>query len=50
MIRCIEQGWGEGGHVIMTSNVVHEDVRPELYRAAIDAYRAHFGLPASEWG
>jgi len=50
MIRCIEQGWGEGGHVIMTSNVVHEDVRPELYRAAIDAYRAHFGLPASKWG
>jgi len=44
MIRCIEEGWGDGGHVIMTSNVVHEDVRPELYLAAIDAYREYFGL------
>jgi len=48
MIRCIEQGWGNGGHVIMTSNVVHEDVKPELYLAAIDAYRDQFGLPARE--
>lgn len=48
MIRCIRQGWGNGGHVIMTSNVVHEDVKPDLYLAAIDAYRAYFGLPARE--
>ncbi len=48
MIQCIEDGWGDGGHVIMTSNVVHEDVRPELYLAAIDAYREHFGLELLE--
>ena len=48
MLRCIRQGWGNGGHVIMTSNVVHEDVRPELYLAAIDAYREYFGLPRRE--
>ena len=45
MVRCVEQGWGNGGHVIMTSNVVHEDVRPELYREAVCAYRDYFGLP-----
>ncbi len=45
MERCIVQGWGNGGHIIMTSNVVHEDVRPELYLAAIDRYREYFGLP-----
>jgi hypothetical protein len=50
MIRCIEEGLGDGGHIIMTSNCVHEDVRPELYRAAIDAYRDYFGLEHSNWG
>ena len=44
MTKCIEDGWGDGGHVIMTSNVVHEDVRPELYLAALEAYGNHFGL------
>ena len=48
MVRCIEEGWGNGGHIIMTSNVVHEDVQPELYLAAIDAYRDYFGLPGRE--
>ena len=50
MIRCIEHGWGDGGHVIMTSNVVHEDVRPELYREAVNAYRHYFGLQPCDWG
>ena len=50
MIQCIEDGWGDGGHVIMTSNCVHEDVQPELYRAAIDAYRHYFDLEETEWG
>jgi uroporphyrinogen-III decarboxylase len=48
MIRCIEQGQGNGGHIIMTSNVVHEDVVPELYLAAIDAYRDYYGLPSRD--
>jgi hypothetical protein len=48
MERCIRQGWGNGGHVIMTSNVVHEDVRPDLYLAAIDRYREYFALPPLE--
>ena len=43
MIECIEKGWGNGGHVIMTSNVVHQDVKPENYLAALDAYWDYFG-------
>jgi len=41
---CIEAGWGSGGHILMTSNVVHEDVRLGNYLACIDAYRGYFGL------
>jgi hypothetical protein len=48
MIKCIEDGQGNGGHVIMTSNVVHEDVKPELYLAALSAYREYFRLPDLE--
>lgn len=43
MIQCIEHGWGNGGHIVMTSNVVHHDVRPENYLAALEAHRAYFG-------
>ena len=43
MITCIEKGWGSGGHIIMTSNVVHHDVKPENYLAALEAHRAYFG-------
>lgn len=44
MVQCIRDGQGSGGHIITTSNVVHEDVKPELYLAAIRAYRRFFGL------
>ena len=42
MIKCIEDGWGNGGHIICTSNIVHKDVKPENYLAAIDAYHDYF--------
>jgi len=42
MIRCIQDGWGNGGHVICTSNLVHKDVKPENYLAALDAYHEYF--------
>ena len=42
MIECIEAGWGRGGHIICTSNLVHKDVKPENYLAAIDAYHEYF--------
>lgn len=34
MIKCIQDGWGNGGHIICTSNLVHKDVKPENYFAA----------------
>lgn len=42
MIKCIQDGWGNGGHVICTSNIVHKDVKPENYLSAIDAYHEYF--------
>ena len=42
MIECIQDGWGNGGHVICTSNLVHKDVKPENYLAALDAYHEYF--------
>jgi len=42
MLECIKKGWGNGGHVICTSNIVHKDVKPENYLAAIDAYHEYF--------
>lgn len=44
MIDCIQAGWGNGGHVICTSNIVHKDVKPENYLSAIDAYREYFKI------
>jgi hypothetical protein len=43
MIKCIQDGWGNGGHVICTSNIVHKDVKPENFLSAIDAYHEYFG-------
>ena len=42
-IRCIEDGLGNGGHILMTSNCVHVGVRPENYLAMIQAHRDYFG-------
>lgn len=42
-IECIEKGWGNGGHILMTSNCVHKDVNPENYLAALKAHREYFG-------
>jgi hypothetical protein len=39
----IEAGWG-GGHVLMSSNCIHEDVRAENFRAYVEAYRERFGI------
>jgi uroporphyrinogen-III decarboxylase len=33
-----------GGHILHASHSVHEDVKPENYYAAVDAYREFFGL------
>ncbi len=43
-IRCIEDGWGGGGHVLMSGNCIHENVPTSLFMAHIEAYRDYFGL------
>ncbi|MBD3181548.1 hypothetical protein GF312_04595 [Candidatus Poribacteria bacterium] len=43
MVKCIQDGWGNGGHIICTSNLVHKDVKPDNYLAAVDAYHGYFG-------
>jgi uroporphyrinogen decarboxylase len=40
----IDAGWGNGGHVLMSSNCIHEDVRAENFRAYMHAYRERFGI------
>jgi len=42
MVKCIQDGLGNGGHIICTSNLVHKDVKPENYLAAIDTYHEYF--------
>lgn len=43
-IECIEKGLG-GGHIIMSSNCIHESVKTDLFLAHLNAYRDYFGLP-----
>lgn len=45
-IECLEKGWGDGGHIIMSSNCIHENVKTDLFLAHLAAYREYFGLPA----
>ncbi len=43
-VECLRQGWGSGGHVLMTSNIVHEGVTLAKYLACLEAYRDYFGI------
>ena len=36
--------WGDRGHILMSSNCIHEDVKPENFFAYVQAYRDYFGL------
>jgi len=44
-IECLQKGWGQGGHILMSSNCIHENVKTELFLAYVNAYRCYFGLP-----
>ncbi|MEN6385044.1 MAG: uroporphyrinogen decarboxylase family protein [Phycisphaerales bacterium] len=44
VIKCIEQGQGNGGHILCASNAVTSSVPFENYIAAVNAYREVFGL------
>ena len=42
--EVIEAGRPGGGHILMCSNCIHEDVRPANFQAYLEAYREYFGL------
>ena len=42
-VECIEKGRGEGGHILMSSNCIHKDVRPECLFALYEAHSEYFG-------
>jgi len=43
-VECIEAGWGNGGHILMSSNCIHEGIRPANFEAMVRAYRSYFGI------
>jgi hypothetical protein len=45
-VQCIRDGWGNGGHILMSGNCIHESVKTELFLAHMNAYREYFGLDA----
>ena len=46
--ELLDAGAGDGGHILMSSNCIHKDVKPENYIAMVQAYREHFGLPGPD--
>jgi len=50
VIECLRFGQsGPGGHILHASHSVHEDVKPQNYVAAVQAYREFFGLERLPW-
>jgi hypothetical protein len=43
-VECIKAGWGSGGHILMSSNCIHEGIRPANFEAMVGAYRRYFGV------
>jgi len=42
---CIAKGWGGGGHILMSGNCIHENVKTDLFLTHLNTYREYFGLP-----
>jgi hypothetical protein len=47
--KCLEDGWGMGGHIFTASNAIAASVPFENYRAMSDAYHDYFGLQRVVW-
>lgn len=44
VIKCLEEGKGNGGHILTASNAITESVPVENYIAAVNAYKDYFSL------
>ena len=42
--QCLRDGGSEGGHILMSGNCIHENVKVELFLEHLRAYREYFGL------
>jgi len=42
--QCLKDGWGDGGHILMSGNCIHENVKVDLFLEHLAAYRDYFGL------
>jgi uroporphyrinogen-III decarboxylase len=42
--RCLDAGRPRGGHILMSSNCIHESVKTDLFLAYVQAYRGYFGV------
>lgn len=45
VIQCLEDGMGNGGHIITASNAITDSVPVENYFAMANAYREYFSIP-----
>lgn len=43
-VKCIENGWGNGGHIFTASNAITKSVKPENYFTMVNTYRDMFNL------
>ena len=41
-LRCLDAGRPNGGHILMSSNCIHETVKTDLFMAYLDAYGYYF--------
>ena len=48
-IKCLQDGWGGGGHILMSGNCIHENVKLDLFLEHLQAYRDFFGLADGYW-
>jgi uroporphyrinogen-III decarboxylase len=44
--QCLKDGWGEGdgGHIVMSGNCIHENVKTDLFQEHLATYRSFFGI------
>lgn len=49
VFKCLDEGWGNGGHIFTCSNAISASIPFENYQALNNAYRDYFGLARTNW-